>query len=127
MNIKKRGFTIIELVIAIVVISIAVGTLLTVLAAQSQSTIIPYITQVATGLAEQEMERITSLRFAQVINAGPTPFVFPFQDYTLQVVVSAVPVAIADDPGMTDYKQVQVIVANSTIGSINLTTIVTNN
>ena len=85
------------------------------------------MTQIASGLAEQELERVSGLRFSQVINEGPTNYAAPYGAYAYQVVVSPVPNTIFSDPGMTRYKQVSITVNHTIIGGINLVTIVTNN
>ena len=124
---SRAGFTLIELIMTVVILSIAIGGLLVAVGAAAQHVVLPYITQIATGLAEQELERVTGLRFSQVASASATPFASPFADYTYQIIVSAVPVNLANDPGLAQYKQVKVAVAHAGIGSVGLTTVVTNN
>ena len=124
---NNRAFTLIEIIIVIVVLSLALGTLLTVFGSIVSNFIVPYTTQVAGGLAEQEMERVTGLRYSQVVNEGPPTFPSPLDDYSFQVVVSAVPANIFNDPLLARYKQVAITVSNALVGSVQLTTIVTNN
>ena len=126
-NDSVSGITLIELVIIIVALSLVLGTMLAVLGSVAQNTILPYNIQIAAGLAEQELERVSGMRFSQVANEGPTAFPAPHNSFTYQVAVSAVPVSIFNDPGMTRYKQATITVSNTTMGSVNLVTIVTNN
>jgi len=131
MKLKGRrsltGFTLIEIIIVIVVITMVIATLLSVYAAISQNVVIPYITQVASQLAEEQFERVTGLRFSQVVSEGPTVLPAPFDSYSYQITVSAVPDSIFNDPLMTRYKQVDVVVTHATVGRADLVTIVTNN
>ena len=123
---NKKGFSIIELLIAIVILSMAVGTLVVVLDEVIHAEVLPETLNISTALAEQEMERVTALRFASVVNEGPIAYTGDFSSYTYEIKVTAVPVDLANDPGMSNYKQVQIIVQHSVLGSVNLETIVTN-
>ena len=79
---------------------------------------------VAAGLAKGEMEKVVGEGFSVTSDSGT--YSGNFSNYSWQVIVSAVPVDIAVDPSMTDYKQVEVVVTNTMIGSVSLKTIVTN-
>ncbi len=122
----QKGFSLIEMVIAIIVLSIVVGTVLSVFADVMQSTVTPEIINVSTSLAEKEMERVSGLRFSDVVDEGPTSYTGNFSNYSYQVTVSAVPVALASDAGMAEYKQVQVTISHATAGSVSLRSVVTN-
>ena len=123
---KKRplsltGFTIIELVVVIVVLGVClapVGAMFyTIMAKYAE----PEAIQVATALAEGEMERVTGFAFENVADAGPTTF-SNFPNYTWEVIVST----LAGEADQSEYKQVEVRVVNSSIGvTISLFTIVT--
>ncbi len=123
----SRGFTLIELIIAVSVLAIVIGTAVSVLGDILNSTVQPEILDTSTHLAEREMERISFMRFSQVANAGPANFTSPFSNYSYQVTVSPVPAALANDPGMAGYKQVQVTVTHLAASPVSLTTIVTRN
>ena len=124
---QEKGFTMIELIIAIVILSIAIGTLGVVIANMTTQAVLPGVLNTSTQLAEQEMERVSGLRFSAIANEASTSYTGNFSAYSYQVTVSAVPVALANDPGQAQYKQVQVTVTHTAGGSISLTTIVTNN
>ena len=126
-KLKQKGFSLIEMVIAIVVLTIAVGTLLVVFGDVLSSTVMPEIVNVSSELAERELERVSGLRFSSVVNEGPTSYTGSFSNYSYQVTVSAVPLALANDAGMTQYKQVAITVSHATAGAVTLTTVVTNN
>jgi len=126
---KRRsltGFTLIEIVIVIVVLSLVAATLLTVMGAISQNVILPFMTQIATGLAEKQFERVIGLRFSQVTDEGPAAFAFPFTDYSYEITVSPVPANLFNDPSMTRYKQVEIEVSHALVGHVNVYTVVTN-
>ncbi len=123
---KQRGVTLVELIIAIVVLSIAVGVLFGVFANLLKMTVMPEVLDRSAELAEQQLERISALRFSQIVDEGPVNFSGNFSDYTYQIIVSAVPDDLADDPSMLDYKQVEIIVHHSVSEDISLKTVVTN-
>lgn len=115
------GFTVIELVMVIVVLGICLapfGILFHQVMARYAA---PEAIQIATALAEGEMERVTALRYGNVVNEGPAAFV-NFPNYSHQVIVGT----IAGELTTNEYKQVEVRVTNSALGvAVNLITIVT--
>ena len=121
-----KGFTLIELVMATTVLIIAVGGLLTIFANVVHSTVMPELLNIGAYLGEEQLERVKTLRYSDVLNQGPTPFGGNFTNYDYQVVVSPVPLTLADDPGMLNYKQVQMIVRHTTVGQVTLTTVISN-
>jgi len=125
-----KGFTLIETVIGIVVIGIIALGLFATFTGVFTNAVRDEVVTVATSLAKGEMERVTRLSFASVVdqNRGtPVSFGGNFTNYSWQIRVDAVPVGIANDPGMTNYKQVESRVTNAFVGDISLKTIVTNN
>lgn len=125
-----KGFTLVETIIAIVVIGVVFLGLLAIFTGVFTNAARDEIVTIATGLAKGEMERVTSLSFSNILDQyrdSPVSFGGDFSNYSWQVRVDAVPAAIANDPGMANYKQVEVRVTNALIGDINLKTIVTNN
>lgn len=124
---KTEGFSLVELVIAIVILGICLPSLALLFSQVMKTYGEPEVMQVATALAEQKMEEVTSLRYSDIVDDGPTAFTGNFSNYTWQVIVSAVPTSLANDPAMDDYKKIEVAVSSNIIGSVTLTTIVTNN
>ena len=125
----KQGFTLIETIISIVVIGIAFMGLLSLFTAVYTNAVRDEVMTIATMLAKGEIERVKGLSFANVSNENrdsPVSFGGNFSNYSWQVRVDAVPVDIASDGGMTNYKQVEMRVSNNMIGYISLKTIVTN-
>jgi len=124
---RQKGFTLIEVIIVVVVLSIAVGTLLTVVANVMRATVLPEVINISTGLAEQELERVTVQRFSAVATEASSAFASPFDDYTRQVTVSNLDANLSPTGSSTDYKQVVVTVSHGVGGDISLTSVVVNN
>lgn len=123
---NRKGFTLIEIIITIVVLSIAIGTLMTVSSSILSSSVTPEVLDRSSELAEQQLERISNLRFSQVVNEGPAPFTGNFTNYSYRIVVAPVPASIADDAAMARYKQVTITITQPGGSTVNLTTIVTS-
>jgi prepilin-type N-terminal cleavage/methylation domain-containing protein len=121
-----RGFTLIEVVIAIVIISVAIVPLVLSFGNILRVTVLPPILDTATFLAEKELERVTSARYSAVQDEGPTAYAGDFSEYQYEINVSAVPLTLANDAAMSQYKQVEIIVSHESVGSVSLKTIVTN-
>ena len=119
-----KGFTLIETMIAVVVIGIAFLGLLAVVTGVFTHATRDEVVTIATMLAKGEMERVSGLGWSVEYDSGS--FSGNFSDYSWEVVVSAVPTDIAVDAGMTNYKQIEVVVTNTMIGSVSLKTMVTN-
>ncbi len=125
-----KGFTLIETIIGIVVIGIISMGLFATFTGVFTNAVRDEVVTIATSLAKGELERTTKLSFAGIVsqNAGsPVSFGGNFTNYSWQIVVSAVPAAIANDASMANYKQVESRVTNPMVGDISLKTIVTNN
>ena len=125
-----RGFTLVETVIGIVVIGIIAIGLFATFTGVFTNAARDEVLSVATSLAKGELERVTRLSFASIVDqnrGSPVSFGGNFTNYSWQIRVDAVPVAIANDAGMANYKQVESRVTNPIAGDISLKTIVTNN
>lgn len=124
---SERGFSLIEMIITIIILTLAVGTIVSAFSEVVRMSVMPEVINTGTGLAEQEIERVTGLRFSSVTNEGPAGFPGSFSNYSYQISASPVPVSLAVDPGMARYKQVQVTVTHATAGSVSLSTVAANN
>jgi prepilin-type N-terminal cleavage/methylation domain-containing protein len=125
-----RGFTLIETVIGIAVIGIIAIGLFATFTGVFTNAARDEVISIATSLAKGELERVTRLSFASIVDqnrGSPVSFGGNFTNYSWQIRVDAVPVAIANDPGMANYKQIESRVTNPIVGDIGLKTIVTNN
>lgn len=125
---RKRGFTIIETVLVILVLGISLTPLCILLVNVVQKNVLSGAQTTAVSLAEAEMERISSLRFSTVDDIAQTTFPTPFTNYSYQVIVDYVDGNDLNTPvaGPTDYKRVQVKIINSVVGELTLTSLVTN-
>ena len=125
-----KGFTLIETVIGIVALGIIALGLFAIFTGVFTNAARDEVVTIATSLAKGELERTARLSFASIVSqhaGSPVSFGGNFTNYSWQIVVSAVPVAIANDAGMAQYKQVESRVTNPMVGNISLKTIVTNN
>jgi prepilin-type N-terminal cleavage/methylation domain-containing protein len=125
-----RGFTLIETVIGIVVIGIIALGLFATFTGVFTHAVRDEVLTVATNLAKGELERVSRLSYASIVNQNrdaPVSFGGNFANYSWQIRVDAVPVAIANDAGMANYKQVESRVTNPIAGDVSLKTILTNN
>jgi len=124
MSIRKfKGFTIVELIAVIVILGVCLAPVGTMFYQIMTKHATPEALQIATALAEGQMEIESGKRFSNIVDSGPTVF-SNFPNCTYQVIVSPVPLSLADDPAMNQYKQVKIIVTNSSLGvTVSLITI----
>jgi len=126
---KKKGFTLIESLLVIVILGIALPPFTVLVMNVLQQNIHSQAQATAVDLAESELERASGTRFSLVTNeVSSTAFSAPFSAYTHQWVVDYVNANALDTPvpGPTDYKRVKVQVASSISGTVTITTLVTN-
>ena|SRR3989339_579457 len=106
----QKGFTLIELVIAIVVVSIAFYAIISVFITVAPRNINAEDLSKATYLANRVMEETTAKSFSSISSVSPTSFASPFSNYNYQVVVDYVTTAEPDVVSVnpTNYKRVKV-------------------
>jgi prepilin-type N-terminal cleavage/methylation domain-containing protein len=124
---KSRGFSLIEMVIAIVIIGIAFYALISVFITVAPRNVnVEDITK-ATHLAFEKMEETTVKNFTGVATVSATSFTGDFSQFQYQVVVDYVtstePNVVA--PGATSYKRVKVRTWGGLSGTVELVTLVT--
>jgi len=126
---SRIGFTLIETVLVILILSIALPPFAMTVATVMQKNIYSQTQATAVMLAEAELERVANLRFSAVASESTAAFSSPFDKYTHQIVCGYVNPGALDTivVGPTDYKRVQIIVNSNISGNITLTTIITNN
>ena len=123
------GFTLVEMLMAIIVISLCAGSLAVFFEQASQGSYKTRVLTIASALAEEKMEETISLGFSSVSDSGPAAFSSPFNEYTAQVVVhyaQANNLDVSVDPVVTAYKTVEVLVDHSAIEAISLKSLLTN-
>lgn len=124
---RNRGFTLIELIISIVVLSIVIFTSMTMLANISRMTVMPDVLNRCGLLAERELERVNQKRYSTIVNEGPTAYAMPgFTDYTFQIEVSPPPGGLGLGSDSSRIKQVAITVSHPVYGAVTLTTLVAN-
>ncbi|MBM3244268.1 MAG: prepilin-type N-terminal cleavage/methylation domain-containing protein [Candidatus Omnitrophica bacterium] len=124
----KKGFTLIETVIVIIVLAITLTPFSVLTTNVISRNVRSQGTATAVSLAEQEMERVTALRFSLAVDEAAASFSAPFNGFTKEIIVDYVNSGSLNTPvaGPTDYKRVQVKVTSATADTITLTTLITN-
>ena len=125
---KRKGFTLIETMIAIIVLAVCLTPFSILVVNVLQQNAYTQAQATSVALAEGEMERVTNLRFSSVANQVSTAFSAPFDNFSFQIAADyvnsgALNTAVA---GPTDYKRVQVKVTNAILGVVTLTTLAAN-
>ena len=127
---KTRGFTLIETIITLVVLSIASVGVLTVFTVGISGSADPLIISQATSLAQEKMDEAIALRasggYAAVLADPGGAFAAPFGAFSWVRAVSCVDSAFAPAVCATGYKLVTVTVTHAVIGSVSLVTVVTD-
>ena len=123
------GFTLVELVMAIVIAAIVLTPTSMVVYESLRNTFLPEHFTIASSLLQGEMERVSNLRFDNIINQGPTSYTGDFSEYSYQVFFYYVePSDLNTESSVpTDYKRVQVSVFHSGFPTVMAVTLVTNN
>jgi prepilin-type N-terminal cleavage/methylation domain-containing protein len=126
--VPNYGFTLVELVVAIVLGAIIlIPTSVVVVEAMMKSVNPEYFTT-ASFLLEQELERVENLRFSEVANQGPTAYTGNFSTYSYQVSFYYVnPGALNTQvAGPTDYKRVTISIARLGLPSLSAVALKSN-
>ncbi|NQT30461.1 MAG: prepilin-type N-terminal cleavage/methylation domain-containing protein [Candidatus Saganbacteria bacterium] len=123
----KKGFTLIELVVSIVIAAIIFISLATALSITLWHTVKPEYYTVAAGLAAGEIDRVTNQKFSNVTSEATTAFAGNFSDYNYQVAVDYVDGADLTQVLMspTDYKRVIITISRSNFPNVVVTTLAT--
>ena len=124
----KRGFTLIELVMAVVIAAIIFISLATVLSMALWHTVKPEYYTVAAGLAAGEIDRVTNQKFSNVTSEAATAFAGNFSDYNHQVGVDYVNGADLTQVSVppTDYKRVTIIISKASFPNVIVVTLATS-
>ena len=130
---STKGFTLIELIIAIVILSLCIlgiaGVYQTVLVKGVRAKII----DTSIGLLEEKMDEVLGEGYS--VGGGGTGIVYSgsytsFTDYTYEVEVHFVDPAVSfdtsDDPNDNGYKNIEVRVSHSIVGTYKANSLVTD-
>jgi prepilin-type N-terminal cleavage/methylation domain-containing protein len=125
----KKGITLIELIMAIVIAAIILIPLSVVIVESVTHTIIPEHYTIASSLLEREMDRVSALRFSTVANEGPTSYAGSFSNYSRQVSFYYVNAGALNTQvvGPTGYKRVTITISRTGLPFVSAVTLVTDN
>ena len=133
---SQGGFTLIEIVITLVVLSIAAAGVLSVFTVGIKGSANPLILNQAVSLAQEKMDDAIALRksggFNAVLPDAGGPFPAPYDAFSwARAVVCVTALDLNTDTGAalpcaSGYARVTVTVTNALIGTIALDTVVTN-
>jgi prepilin-type N-terminal cleavage/methylation domain-containing protein len=137
---NQDGFTLIEIIITLVVLSIAVVGVLSVFTTAIKGSANPVVLNQAIALAQEEMDtiigdRMNSARGFAYIIPGNYPADIPVTGFNRSVTIMCVnPGALDTDSGVapgaggcaSGYTHVTVTVVNNAIGNVSLDGLVTN-
>lgn len=128
-RVMSKGFTLIEAIMAIVIIAIAFYALISIF-----FTVVPKIIDaealaIATHLAEEKIEELMVKDFSGITSVSATSFGGDFSNYYYQIIVNYVSSEELDtvvDPTVTDYKRVKAQVWSNLAGTLEIVTLSTS-
>lgn len=126
---SKKGFTLIEVILVMVILAISLPPLCILIVNVVRKNVLTQVQATATALAEGEMEKVTNMRFSGIATTAQTAFSAPFTAYNYTITVDYVNASDLNTPvvpGPTNYKRVQVMVNNAISGNLTLTTLIAN-
>ncbi len=124
-----RGYTLMELVIVIAVVSVCTVPLVTSFATALTRGVDGEFRSTATALLQREAERMMSDGFTAVTASGPTALEAPFTSYALQIewdYVTATDFSTPVSPGPTEFKHVLIQIQHQFIGSVETDVLMTD-
>ena len=122
---SRKGFTLIEMVLVILIMAIVTGSLAVVIYQALQDTHKPEVLSTAMALATKELERIIRLDFSDVADenrGSPASYTGNLSSYSWEVRVDSIDDAAPDlgsDADMSDYKVVEVRIHHSVFGYLS--------
>jgi prepilin-type N-terminal cleavage/methylation domain-containing protein len=127
----NSGFTLIEAVITLVVLSIAAVGVLSVFTVGSKGSANPLLVNQAIGLAQGEMEQVLGEKmapggFAAIGTGAGIPCVSTILNCNRTIYYVNPGALNTQVGGPTNYKHVTVTITQPTIGSVSVESIVTN-
>src|SRR3990170_9100171 len=134
----EEGFSLIEIIITMVVLSIAAVGVLSVFTAGIKGSADPLIINQAVQLAQEKMDEVIALKksggFGAVVSVAPGPFVPAVAGFTWSRTINCVtavndltPSGVPPCPlAVADYAVVTVTVTHAVTGDIQFITLMTN-
>lgn len=126
---RKKGFTLIELIMAIVIGAIILTPTSIIVVESVRNTFLPEYFTIASSLLEEKVEQVTNLRYGNLTNQAGS-FTGNFSDYSYDVTVNYVDagdLTMPVDPTETDYKRAQITISRLGFPDVSTTTLATNN
>jgi MSHA pilin protein MshD len=129
------GFTLIEIIITLVVLSIAAVGVLSVFTSGMRGSANPLVLSQAIALAQEQMDETIALKksggFNAVAPVAPGPFIPAVAGFTWSRTVNCVTAVDLDTstgapPCASGYAHVIVTVTNTVVGSVSVDTVVTD-
>jgi prepilin-type N-terminal cleavage/methylation domain-containing protein len=130
-NERSGGFSLIEIIVTLLVLSIAAVGVFTVFTTGSRGSADPLILNEAIMLVQEKMDEVIALNKSAgyaTVGADPGgPFAAPYDAFTWNRTITCVAADLVTPAACTvGYKIVTVTVSHATTGSIHLDTLVTN-
>jgi prepilin-type N-terminal cleavage/methylation domain-containing protein len=128
---NSKGFSLIEIIITLVVLSIAVVGVLSVFTMGSKGSADPLILNQAVSLAQEKVDEAIGLKksggYAVVVTNPGGAFAVPYAAFTWAQTVTCVDPDLVTPAACTvGYKIVTVTVTHAVIGSVSLDALVTD-
>jgi prepilin-type N-terminal cleavage/methylation domain-containing protein len=112
---EQKGFTMIEVIIAIVVLSLALVPMMMIIPnILMDSAVVEYM-DIGSRLAEQQVERVLSLPFSSVVAEPTTAYTGDFSDYNYAIAIGADGVLCSST---ASCKDVDITISHNTVGDI---------
>lgn len=129
MRAVRSGFTLVELVLAVVITSVAVYALLVVFSTAVYKHVDLEYLSMGLSLANGKLEEVSSRKYSSITGETSAPFGSDFSDFNCAVEFNYVSTEALDVPVGTDYgyKRITVRVTSSNLpSSIEVSTLVTD-
>ncbi|OGC09963.1 hypothetical protein A3J90_02800 [candidate division WOR-1 bacterium RIFOXYC2_FULL_37_10] len=124
---NNKAFTLVELVVAIVVISVSFLALIAVFTAVMPKSMGVESISKATYLANRITEETAAKKFSSISSVGQTNFAIPFDKFKYEIVIDFVTTAEPDVVSVnpTNFKRVKVHVWSNLSPTVEVVTLVT--
>ncbi len=126
---RKKGFTLVELVMAVAISGIAVYALLTVFINAAYQNVDLEALSMGLYLANARLEEVSNQSYSSITDEATTPFGSGFSDFSYEVEFDYVSSEALNDSVGTDfgYKKITVrVISSSLTSSIEVVTLATD-
>ena len=117
--IRNKGFTLVELVVAMVVIAIVMYAAIAIFITSGAKGVNVEVFTVAQSLAEGKLEEAMARNFGDITLESETNFTGDLSSYSYEIVVDYVSAEALDTPvaSVTEYKKIQVKIRHPKLGN----------